>query len=533
MKAILALTLLAVVVVSAAVLPRAPIRPNFHETFEASGTIHAKTANGTFWGIGRLVRDQPKGLALESWEFSEHSRERNIHILERYDLGFEYFMFWDQRPPHPHLVCHKQAVKPPMHTWWGWLHDAHYAGKSHVEGRTYDDWTYTAGDVHLSVLVTEERVDRPVYFFRHDKQRHEEIHFITFDYVPPNATWFRVPDSCKNASLFEAEPEREVESPLPGQADPPRPVISETFEAVGSLAIRTKNVSAFGFGRWAIDQPHGHGLENFEFEEHHHRHNIHFLQRYDLGFDYRLTWNQSHRTCQSHAVKPPMPPRWQWLKDAKYTGKRHIGQHTYDEWTGQIQTTTLRVAVDEHNANQPVYYSATASTELREAHFAHWSTRNPDPHWFDVPAECHNKTLSMQKGPELDSPEVAPVNEADVCGAAAENAQAYVAQKCAYVYGGIGDCYASGFDNSGFVTAAFADAGRRIPRMLAEQQENGNGCTGGVRPGDLLFVDTPATHVAIYVGGNVVAHCAADGLTGCTLADYDVDAMTGGCRRYC
>ena len=71
-----------------------------------------------------------------------------------------------------------------------------------------------------------------------------------------------------------------------------------------------------------------------------------------------------------------------------------------------------------------------------------------------------------------------------------------------YVWGGesLGE---GGLDCSGLVQLAMKDiGGPAMPRTAREQQKVGEpvGSLSEAKPGDLLFFDQPATHVAIYLG---------------------------------
>jgi len=130
------------------------------------------------------------------------------------------------------------------------------------------------------------------------------------------------------------------------------------------------------------------------------------------------------------------------------------------------------------------------------------------------------------------SPQVLIGNLGGVCPRAVESVLQLVAQDCPYVYGGNGPCSGSGFDNDGLMAKAFALAGVAIPRDLANQRENGDGCVGGAQPGDLIFPSS--THVAMYLGNGLVAECpvAVPGAI-CRVAPFAAEAFNGVCRRYC
>ncbi len=80
-----------------------------------------------------------------------------------------------------------------------------------------------------------------------------------------------------------------------------------------------------------------------------------------------------------------------------------------------------------------------------------------------------------------------------------------------YVYGGASP---SGFDCSGLVYWAYRNAGVRLPRTSRDQQRTARAIDArSLRPGDLLFFDTPAKsgHVGIYIGNRKFVHAPSSG----------------------
>jgi cell wall-associated NlpC family hydrolase len=66
-----------------------------------------------------------------------------------------------------------------------------------------------------------------------------------------------------------------------------------------------------------------------------------------------------------------------------------------------------------------------------------------------------------------------------------------------YLWGGTS---AWGFDCSGLVWDVFHTLGKTVPRDTGPQSRAGRRVTGALRPGDLAFYGSPATHVAIVAG---------------------------------
>jgi len=309
-------------------------------------------------------------------------------------------------------------------------------------------------------------------------------------------------------------------------------VISETFESVGSAHIHdpARNISIWGIGRWAVDEPKGHAIEHWEYDEHQHHHNIHVLERYDLGKIYRITRQQHHHNCTAHNVKPPMPPVWTWIKEANYIGKHHIGDVIYDQWQWKNAGVTLTVSVHEQHPNRPYYFSRHHGRDRFEIHYVTFETRTPNDTWFHVPDACKNATISIADLKAMKPvPQVMIGRLGGVCSAAVEFAVEAAKTAAPYIFGDIGTI---GYDNDGLIAASFAKAGVMVPRNIDDLQVGGSACQAGVRPGDVLFVGQPATHVALAVGNNLIAECPLTG-ENCRIAPLDVSVYNGGCRRYC
>ena len=71
-----------------------------------------------------------------------------------------------------------------------------------------------------------------------------------------------------------------------------------------------------------------------------------------------------------------------------------------------------------------------------------------------------------------------------------------------YVWGAEGP---NTFDCSGLMQWIFGKAGLKLPRTAREQQRVATPVTDP-RPGDLVFYNSPATHVGLYLGGGRMLH---------------------------
>lgn len=91
-----------------------------------------------------------------------------------------------------------------------------------------------------------------------------------------------------------------------------------------------------------------------------------------------------------------------------------------------------------------------------------------------------------------------------------------------YRYGGT---TVQGFDCSGLVQYAYANAGKRIPRTTSEQWKQLTPVNGGrMRVGDLLFfrIEGRISHVGLYLGDRRFVHAPSTGRR-VTVAELDSD----------
>jgi cell wall-associated NlpC family hydrolase len=78
-----------------------------------------------------------------------------------------------------------------------------------------------------------------------------------------------------------------------------------------------------------------------------------------------------------------------------------------------------------------------------------------------------------------------------------------------YVYGGESP---GGFDCSGLTQWAYAKVGIHLPRTAADQAHSGVSVSVP-KPGDLIFWNSPATHVAVYIGPGLMIAAPHTGTT--------------------
>ncbi len=97
----------------------------------------------------------------------------------------------------------------------------------------------------------------------------------------------------------------------------------------------------------------------------------------------------------------------------------------------------------------------------------------------------------------------------------------------AYTYGGTSP--STGFDCSGFTQYVMAQAGISIPRVSNEQAKAGKSVSySDLRAGDLVFFNSPVSHVGIYLGNGKFIHSPK---TGDVVKITDLKYMNFNCAR--
>ncbi|SFL38572.1 C40 family peptidase [Geodermatophilus ruber] len=97
-----------------------------------------------------------------------------------------------------------------------------------------------------------------------------------------------------------------------------------------------------------------------------------------------------------------------------------------------------------------------------------------------------------------------------------------------YVWGATGP---NAFDCSGLTTFAYKAAGITIPRTSKAQAGFGTPVSkAALQPGDLVFFNSPVSHVGMYIGNGQMVHAPTPGQTVKTIK---LDSMPGfvGARR--
>jgi hypothetical protein len=205
-----------------------------------------------------------------------------------------------------------------------------------------------------------------------------------------------------------------------------------------------------------------------------------------------------------------MHPVWKWVEEARYHGKHVIDGTTFDLWGHHFGGVDLEVAVSEHDANRPHYFTRRTPSEHRVYHLISFATFKPNATWFTVPKVCANATESLVAvGDSVDG------NDAILgsCSLIADGARQVVTQS-------------NGMTSTGLIAAALNKAGVAMNGDLAALAASGKTCTGGAQVGDIFFEGSSA---AVYLGGNDFAECPTVG----TCAIVPFRDFAGGCKRFC
>ena len=160
-----------------------------------------------------------------------------------------------------------------------------------------------------------------------------------------------------------------------------RPLISEVFESA-AIQITSGTVVSEGVANLIVDQPDGKARQLFAF---HSGPAYEIITRYDLGEIFLI----DRPECD---VTPPvtvtMPTMWGWVAQATFAGPMVIDHITVDVWKYTAGGVALTVAVRAEDANTPVFFERTTSTESFTLHFLNWRTDKPDPNLFNVHSFC-------------------------------------------------------------------------------------------------------------------------------------------------
>jgi len=169
--------------------------------------------------------------------------------------------------------------------------------------------------------------------------------------------------------------------------EPPRPKLSEVFEAKVRVEIRRDHVSYWGNGAYIVDQPAGKGLERYHFEGHPEL-NHHYLQRYDMHRTFVIGSPTNASECTTHEVEGPMPAIWEWIEHANYTGQRHLHNNVYDVWEFTAGYATMWIAVSPSDVNRPAFVGRRSEQREFNLVFDEWHIYTPNPNVFAVPHGC-------------------------------------------------------------------------------------------------------------------------------------------------
>jgi len=191
---------LAICVLTLAVVLADPARPNLFETFESHAVAWLRRGSITVHGTGRWGVDQPHGMGVEDFRFDNGSDHHNVFLLQRYDKSTQYEVVRSGQPPQPH--CRKSALTPPMNTVWSWVKDAAYKGAVTIRRIKVDYWEFVgAGNVTYGVGVNTSNANVPLWYIRKSGTDSFELHFDHYHHRAPNVSHFAIPKICETEEM--------------------------------------------------------------------------------------------------------------------------------------------------------------------------------------------------------------------------------------------------------------------------------------------------------------------------------------------
>jgi hypothetical protein len=227
-----------------------------------------------------------------------------------------------------------------------------------------------------------------------------------------------------------------------------RPKVPEIFVAQVAVRFDSAQYRVAGEGAWAANQPNGTAVEHYRFDQSHITEYL--LQRYDLGVDYRV---ENETRCFKYTVEGRLPPYWDWVANATYTGRRVIERQTLDFWDYKTGYSSLSLGVLASDSNHPVQYIRINAQRNSTFYFSQFNARTPSSFYFNVPEECRvaNPTIPViSDDNQVAIPETRCETRANIIA----RAQVWVANKVPYNQGATYQGYRE--DCSGYVSMAWA-----------------------------------------------------------------------------
>ena len=162
-------------------------------------------------------------------------------------------------------------------------------------------------------------------------------------------------------------------------ADPARPNIASSFYAAAEIEIHSDHhheKTRFGFGEFASDFTDKRFVERFDFRDGLRLERLLNLVRYDLKTEYFLD-SEDFQECDERPVNSTMVPPFDWVKDAKYEGKRIVHEVSIDFWGADFGGVHLAVGVEEADVTRPVAFEREDSHGLVRYFFRDWDATKP------------------------------------------------------------------------------------------------------------------------------------------------------------
>lgn len=174
----------------------AAILPNISEYFESQAHVHVIVNNQSnmegevFWAA-----DQPKGMEVEIVKFRSNPY-LDTYFLIRYDIGSAYEVNGNNNED-----CLRHPLSGNMSKIWDWVAQATYGGRINMNGNVLDIWEFTKGYAQLTLGVSPQDPNIPVFLRRISPQLDFFVFFHHWDPSEPDSSLFSIPHSCTNNTL--------------------------------------------------------------------------------------------------------------------------------------------------------------------------------------------------------------------------------------------------------------------------------------------------------------------------------------------
>jgi len=174
-----------------------PPRPQITEIFSATGQVLVKIPKQPpLKGTSMIANNQPIGVGMETLDFPNFP-SLNTHIIQRFDMNTIFEL--DGIDP---TDCDANPVSGEMPAFWSWVKRSEYKGQQVFFGVKADLWEATRGAAKLSLGVSVNNSNIPMWFRRVTPYREFNLIFTQFNATVPDPSVFTIPQVCQtNATL--------------------------------------------------------------------------------------------------------------------------------------------------------------------------------------------------------------------------------------------------------------------------------------------------------------------------------------------